>query len=104
MGSKRLTSTVSRSSFTVKPDVWLINARVPDGAWMLGRPTAFDLRSSSNRLSLRHGTWIGDLETAQNFVRGVLQPGVRLVQLARSLARQLAQLIAVGHVRECPEN
>jgi hypothetical protein len=69
----------------------------------LGCPATFDGRSDG-RLNLRHGTRIGDLETAQNFVRGVLEPGVGLVELAGSLARQLTQLIAVGHMRECPKN
>ena len=43
------------------------------------------------------------MEAAQDFVRGVLQPGIRLVQLPGCLARQLAELVAVGHMRECPK-
>ena len=43
-------------------------------------------------------------KTGQDFVRGVLKTCVRLVQLARGLACQLAQLISVGHMRKCPEN
>ena len=50
------------------------------------------------------GTGIGALETGQNLVSGVLQPRVGLVQLASRLARQLAELVAIGHVRKCPKN
>jgi hypothetical protein len=40
------------------------------------------------------------LEAVQDLVGRVLQARVRLVQLARRLAGELAELIAVGHVRE----
>jgi hypothetical protein len=44
------------------------------------------------------------MKAAQHFVRGVLKPRIRLVQLARCLARQLTELVTIGHVRECPKN
>lgn len=44
------------------------------------------------------------MKAAQHFVCRVLQPRVRLVQLAGSLACQLAKLIPIGHVRKCPKN
>jgi len=47
---------------------------------------------------------IGVVEADQNLISGVLQPGVGLMQLTSRFARQLAELIAIGHMRECPEN
>jgi len=52
---------------------------------------------------LRQSAGVGGMEADKNFVRGVLQPSVRLVQLPGSLARQLAELVTIGHVRECPK-
>jgi hypothetical protein len=49
-------------------------------------------------------TGVSVVEPDQDIVCGVLQTGVRLMQLARCLAGQLAQLVPVGHVRECPKN
>jgi hypothetical protein len=46
---------------------------------------------------------IGGVKAAEDFVRGVLKPGVGLMKLTSSLARQLAQLVPVGHMRECPK-
>jgi hypothetical protein len=43
------------------------------------------------------------MEAVEDIVRGVLQPGVGLMKLTSSLARQLAKLIPVGHMRECPK-
>src|SRR4051794_32227283 len=48
-------------------------------------------------------TRIGAVKADQDFIGGVLQPRVGLVQLASGLARQLAELVAIGHVRKCPE-
>ena len=44
------------------------------------------------------------MEADEDLIRCVLQPCIRLVQLPGSLARQLAELVAIGHVRECPKN
>jgi hypothetical protein len=52
----------------------------------------------------RGRAWIGRLETAQYFVGRVLQPCIRLVEFTRSLASQLTELVAIGHMRECPKN
>src|ERR1035441_1413766 len=49
------------------------------------------------------GARIGGLKAAQNFIGGVLQPCVRLVQLTCCLASQLTELVAIGHMRECPK-
>jgi hypothetical protein len=42
----------------------------------------------------------GVLETVQNLIRRVLEPSVRLVQLARRLRGELTEFITVTHVRE----
>src|ERR1035438_9387727 len=60
-----------------------------------GRRRCADLRQSSG---------VVVMEANQYFVRGVLQPNGRFVQLPGSFARQLAELVTVGHVRECPKN
>jgi hypothetical protein len=43
------------------------------------------------------------MKAAQNFVGGILQPCIRLMQLAGCLARQLAELVTIGHMRKCPK-
>ena len=43
---------------------------------------------------------IGRFKAAQNFVCGVLQPCIRLVELAGCLARQLAELVAILNLRK----
>src|SRR5579863_3368535 len=54
--------------------------------------------------NLRQGAGVGGVEADENLVRGVLQPSGRFVQLPGSFARQLAELVTVGHVRECPKD
>src|SRR6516165_12364956 len=44
------------------------------------------------------------MKADQDFVRRVLQPRVGLVQLASRFARQLAELVTIGHMAQCPEN
>jgi hypothetical protein len=44
------------------------------------------------------------MKADQDLVRRVLQPRVGLVQLASRLARQLAELVAIGYVAQGPEN
>jgi len=61
-------------------------------------------RPRCRRLGLRLGAGIREAETGKNFIGRILQPGVGLVQLPGRLARQLAELVTVGHVRECPIN
>jgi hypothetical protein len=41
------------------------------------------------------------MKANEHIVRGVLEPGVGLMQLAGGLAGQLAELVTIGHVREC---
>jgi hypothetical protein len=68
----------------------------------LGRAAFLQLYLLYNGLRLVHRNRV--LETVENFVRRVLQTSVRLVQLPRCLRCQLAQLIAVMHVRESSKN
>jgi hypothetical protein len=46
----------------------------------------------------------GVLEAVENFVGRILQPRIRLVQLARSLGGQLAKLIPIRDVRKCSKD
>jgi len=46
----------------------------------------------------------GVLEAVEDLVRGVLQAGVGLVELAGSLGGELTELVAVGDVGECTED
>ena len=50
------------------------------------------------------GTGVSVVKADQDLVGCVLQPRVGFVQLASRFARQLAKLITVGHMRECPKN
>jgi|HubBroStandDraft_2_1064218.scaffolds.fasta_scaffold197053_1 hypothetical protein len=43
------------------------------------------------------------MKAVQDFISGVLQPCIRLVQLAGCLASQLTELVAIGHMRKCPK-
>jgi len=52
----------------------------------------------------RQGAGVGGMKSAQDFIGRVLQPCVRLVQLAGCLASQLTQLVTVGDVRKCSKN
>ena len=61
-------------------------------------------RPGRRLLSLGQGARGGGVEADEDFVGGVLQPCVRLVQLPGSFASELAELVAIGHVRECPKN
>jgi hypothetical protein len=47
-----------------------------------------------------HGACL--MEANQNFVRGVLETGIRLMKLPGSLRGQLTELIAIRNVGECP--
>jgi hypothetical protein len=49
----------------------------------------------------RYGT--GCLKPAQNIIGGVLQPCIRLMELTGCFACQLTELVAIGHMRECPK-
>src|ERR1700739_409123 len=51
----------------------------------------------------RQSAGVGGVEAHKHLVRGVLQASARFVQHPGSLARQLAELVAIGHVRECPK-
>jgi hypothetical protein len=61
-------------------------------------------RLGRGRFNRPKGPRVGDVESAQDFIRSVLQPCVRLVQLTGCLASQLTELVAIGHMRECPKN
>jgi hypothetical protein len=43
------------------------------------------------------------MKAMQNIVGRILKPGGGLVQHPGCLACQLAELVAIGHMRECPE-
>jgi hypothetical protein len=43
------------------------------------------------------------MKAVKNFIRSVLQPCVGLMKFTGCFASQLAELVAVGHVRECPK-
>ena len=75
----------------------------PSGGKQLGSAAPFLCLNRRHRI-LSQRTRVGGPEPDQNFVGGVLQPCVRLVQLAGCFTRQLAELVAIGHVRECPKN
>jgi len=49
------------------------------------------------------GPRIGGLEAGKDLISSVLEPCIRLVQLPGCLAGQLTQLVAIGHMRECPK-
>src|SRR5690348_15752879 len=55
-------------------------------------------------VGLRQDAGVGGVEADQDFVGGVLQPSRRFVQLPGCLARQLAELVAIGDVRKCTKN
>jgi len=44
------------------------------------------------------------VKTGKDFVCGILQPCIRLVQPSRCFACQLTELVAIGHMRKCPKN
>jgi hypothetical protein len=52
----------------------------------------------------RERTGICAVKTDKDLIGRVLQACVGLMQLASRLARQLAKLVTIGHLRECPEN
>jgi transposase-like protein len=61
-------------------------------------------RPGSRHFGLLLRAGVGAAESNKNIVRRILKPGVWFMQLPGSLARQLAELVAIGHMRECPEN
>ena len=68
-----------------------------------GRTAPFN-RMNRGRLFGRFRFRTGYFKTAQNFVRGILQPRIRLVKLTGSLAGQRTKLVAIGHMRKCFKN
>jgi len=74
-----------------------------DTADRLSRATRLN-RSGRRLLGLGQIARVSGVEANKNFVGCVLQPSVRLVQLSGSLARKLAELVAVGHMRKCRKN
>jgi hypothetical protein len=79
----------------------LLNKR--SGKLGLSGAALFDGLDCGSRYG-RESTGIGAMKADQDLVRRVLQPRVGLVQHASRLARQLAELITIGHMAECPEN
>jgi hypothetical protein len=71
--------------------------------WNPLRRAALLHRFCGQRGSRRSGG-IRCMKADEDFVRGVLQTGIRLMQLTSRLARKLTKLIAIGHMRECPKN
>jgi hypothetical protein len=79
------------------------DSTIPCWKHRLGCAALFDGLVSRCRHRLqRRG--IDDLKTGKNLICRVLHPGIRSVQLAGCLARQLTQLVAIGHMRKCPKN
>src|SRR3569833_2338110 len=72
-------------------------------AGSLSRASRLD-RPRRRFLNLRQSAGVGGVEADENFVGRVQQPCVGLVQHPGSFASKLAELVAVGHVRECPKN
>src|SRR5579863_8540959 len=67
------------------------------GAPRLNRPSCWCV-------DLRLDAGVGGVEADENLVGRVLQPSGRFVQLPGSLARQLAELVAIGDMRKCTKN
>ena len=57
---------------------------------------------NSRRSSGVHGD--GVLEAIEDFIGGVLQAGVGLVELASRLGSELTELITIGYVGECSKD
>jgi len=69
----------------------------------LSRAARLD-RPGRSFLNLRQIAGVGGMEADEDFVGRILQPCARLVQHPGSFACQLAELVTIGHVRECPKN
>jgi hypothetical protein len=65
---------------------------------------AFLKRNTVDAGGRSHVLGNGVLEAVENFVGGVLEAGVGLVQLAGRLGGKLAKLVAIGDVSECSKN
>ncbi len=71
----------------------------------MGLSCATCFNGPSNRgVNLRQDAGVSRVEADKDLVRCILQPSVRFVQLTGSLARQLAELVAIGDVRKCTKN
>src|ERR1700738_3110282 len=87
----------------------LVGRTARDLLWAIHRVFGLRCAAMLDRLDDRRyggggGTGVRGAETHQDLVGGVLEARIGLVQLAGGLAGQLAKLIPVGHMRECPEN
>ena len=81
--------------------VCLTHSIIQEG-WLSGAPC---LDQPGRRLlSLRQGVGVSGMIADEDFVSRVLQPCIGFMQHPGSFAHQLAELVAIGHVRECPKN
>jgi hypothetical protein len=62
--------------------------------------TGFNGPSRGNA-DLCQGSGVGGMEADEDFVCGVLQASARLVEHPGSFAGKLAELVTIGHVRQC---
>jgi hypothetical protein len=70
---------------------------------LLGGATLLDRLGHGSRYGGK-STRVGGVKAGQDLICGVLQPRVWLMQLAGGFARQLAELVTVGHMRKCPKD
>jgi hypothetical protein len=61
-------------------------------------------RPGRRLLSLRHRPGVSGMVANEDLVGRVLQPCARLVQLPGSFANELAELVTIGNIRDCPKN
>jgi hypothetical protein len=81
----------------------IFEGNAPEGRGPLGRAAFLESDAlDGRRSSLVLGN--GVLEPVENFVGGVLQTGVGLVELAGRLGGELAELVAVGDVSKCSKD
>ena len=78
------------------------NAR--KGRGPLGRAAFLESDALDGRRSSSFVPGNGVLEPVEDFVGGVLETGVGLVELAGRLGGELAELIAVGDVSKCSKD
>jgi hypothetical protein len=61
-------------------------------------------RPGRRLLGLGQSAWVSRMKANENLVGRVLQPCAWLVQLPGSFANELAELVTIGNIRDCPKN